>query len=107
LDGRLPKEFPGLNQLPQGAEDDPQFHSPFEEQTTRPMMTMCICIPVTRKVILRENSRLSQSIAHDLLRFADDGLQVRDIVKTFRIYLVNVFCAGGPCGEPAALGYHL
>ena len=43
----------------------------------------------------------------NLLRFADDRIQMRLALKAFRINLVNVFRAGRPGREPSAGRHHL
>ncbi len=48
-----------------------------------------------------------QSVAHDLLRLAHDGVEVGLVLEAFRVDLVNVFRAGGSGREPPAGGYNL
>src|SRR5258708_35717356 len=46
-----------------------------------------------------------QRIFHNLLRLGHDESQMFLIAKTLRINLVNIFRAGRPGGEPAAVGH--
>ena len=46
-----------------------------------------------------------QRVAHNCLRFIDDGIQVSLILEAFRVNLVDVFCAGRTRGKPTAAGH--
>src|SRR5260370_14163383 len=48
-----------------------------------------------------------QSVAHDLLCLAHDGIKVGLVLEAFRIDLVNVLRSGGPGREPAADSHDL
>ena len=48
-----------------------------------------------------------ESVIHNLLGFKKDRVQVRPVLETFRVNLVDALRAGRARGEPAAIGGHL
>ncbi len=69
-------------------------------------MTARTAVLFTPKVDL-VRLRLAQSIVNDLLCFADDGFQMRLVLKTLGIDFVDIFRAGRPRSEPSAGCDHL
>ncbi len=59
---------------------------------------------MTSKHLLRSHL---ESVVDDLLGFAKYVVQVRPVLETFRVNLVDALRAGRARGEPAAIGGHL